>query len=123
MKFGIEALTQKDVKNEGRSHLFIENKGAKKVLPLVDENKQVINFNDELLKEKEISAKNDKELARSPDPKCVCSADLEVGRSSTPFDYQKLAASRFSRLAGFRLLPFFASCLCLHESLSSREGS
>ena len=34
MRFGNEALTQKDVKNEDCSQWFIENKGAKKVLPM-----------------------------------------------------------------------------------------
>jgi len=36
IEFQNGALTQKDVKNEGWSQWLIENKGAKKVLPMVD---------------------------------------------------------------------------------------
>jgi len=36
MKFRNDKMTQKDVKNEGCSQWLIENKGAKKVLPMVD---------------------------------------------------------------------------------------
>jgi hypothetical protein len=36
MNFSSRARTQKDVKNEGCSLWLIENKGAKKVLPMVD---------------------------------------------------------------------------------------
>jgi len=34
MSLKIKGQNKKDVKNEGSSHLLIENKGAKKVLPL-----------------------------------------------------------------------------------------
>jgi hypothetical protein len=36
IEFQNGALTQKDVKNEGWSQWLIENKGAKKVLPMLD---------------------------------------------------------------------------------------